>query len=90
MLPRMASFNATWLIEQNLVPLLDSFFPNSLDPTQRKLVVHIDIDTENASDHNARVAQNFFEHNPLKSLPHPPYPPDISPSDFYLLSSICS
>jgi transposase len=49
------------------------------DPTHRKLVVHIDID--NASAHKARVTQNFFEHNPLKRLPHPPCSPDISPSD---------
>jgi hypothetical protein len=51
MLPPGASFNATWFIEQNLVPLLDAFFPNGPDPTERKLVVHID----NASAHNARV-----------------------------------
>jgi histone-lysine N-methyltransferase SETMAR len=80
MLPPRASFNATWFIEQNLVPLLDAFFRNGPDPTQRKFVVHIDI--ENASAPNARVTQNFFEHNPLKRLPHPPYSPDISPSDF--------
>jgi hypothetical protein len=44
------------------------------------LVVHID----NASAHNAKVTQHFFERNPLKRLPQPPYSPDISPSDFYL------
>jgi hypothetical protein len=49
---------------------------------QRRLVVHSDIDIDNASAHNARVAQNFFKHNPLKRLPHPPYSPDISPWDF--------
>jgi histone-lysine N-methyltransferase SETMAR len=27
------------------------------------------------------MAQNFFEHSPLKRLVHPPYSPDISPSD---------
>jgi transposase len=42
------------------------------------LAVHID----NASAHNARVAKNFFEHNPLERFPGPPYSPDISPSDF--------
>jgi hypothetical protein len=30
------------------------------------------------------VAQHFFEHNPLERLPHQPYSPGISPSDFYL------
>jgi hypothetical protein len=75
MLPPGALFNTTWFIEQNLVSLLDAFFPNVPDPMQRKLVVHID----SASAHNARVTQNFFEHNPLKRLPYPPYSPDISP-----------
>jgi hypothetical protein len=27
-LPPGVSFNATWFTEQNLVPLLDAFFPN--------------------------------------------------------------
>jgi hypothetical protein len=59
-----------------------------LDPTQSKLVVHvdIDIDIDNASAYNARVAENFFEQNPPKRLPHPPDSPDISPSDFDVLS----
>jgi hypothetical protein len=49
-------------------------------------VVHIDVDIDNASAHTARVTQNFFRDNRLKRLRHPPYSPDISPSDFYLLS----
>jgi transposase len=48
------------------------------------LVVHID----NASARNVRVTQNFFEHNPLKRLPQPPYSPDISPSDFSLFEKV--
>jgi transposase len=56
---------------------------HGLDPTQRKFVVHVDIDIDNGSTHNARVRQNIFEHNPLKTLRHPPYSPDISPSDLY-------
>jgi hypothetical protein len=31
---------------------------------------------------------NFFGQNPLKRLLHPPYPLDISPSDFYLFGKI--
>jgi hypothetical protein len=48
------------------------------------LVVHID----SASAQDARVIQNFFEHNSLKRLPQPPYSPDISPSDFYLFEKV--
>jgi histone-lysine N-methyltransferase SETMAR len=67
-----------------LVPLLDAFLPNGPDPTQRKLIIHID----NALAHSARVAQNFFEYKRLKRLPHAPYSPEISPSDFYLLGKV--
>jgi transposase len=84
MLPPGASFNATWFIEQNLVPLTDAFFPNDPDPMQRKSVVHID----NASADNARVTQNFFEHNPLKRHRDPTYSPDISPLDFSLFGKM--
>jgi hypothetical protein len=43
-------------------------------------MVHVD----NAPAHNSRMTRNFFEHNPLKRPPHPPYSPDIFPSGFYL------
>jgi histone-lysine N-methyltransferase SETMAR len=84
MLPPRASFTAPWLIDGNLVPLLDKFFPTGWSPGQRKLVVHID----NAAVHNSKMTQNFFDRNPLKRLPHPPYSPDISPSDFYLFGKV--
>jgi hypothetical protein len=40
----------------------------------KKLMVHLG----NAPAHNSRMTRNFFEHNPLKRLPYPPYSPDIS------------
>jgi hypothetical protein len=36
------------------------------------------------------MAQDFFEHIPPKRLVHPPYSPDISPSDFNLFGTIKS
>jgi hypothetical protein len=41
-LPRGASFNTTWLIDGNPVPLRDQFFPGGTKPRQKKLMVHID------------------------------------------------
>jgi hypothetical protein len=40
--------------------------------------------------YNSKVTQEFCEPNPLKRLPHPPYSPDISPSDFYLFGKVKS
>jgi histone-lysine N-methyltransferase SETMAR len=79
MLPTGAPFNAAWFIDQNLVPLVARFFPRGRTPGERKLVLHID----KAPAHNAKITQNFYEHNQLKRLVHPPYSPDLSPSDFY-------
>jgi hypothetical protein len=36
------------------------------------------------------MTQNFFGHNPLKRLQHPPYFHDISPSDFYPFEKVKS
>jgi hypothetical protein len=84
MLPLGASFNASWFIDQNLVPLLDRFFPGGRDPRQKILAVTID----NASAQDARLTQNFFQYNSLKRLPQPPYSPDISPSDLYRFGKV--
>jgi histone-lysine N-methyltransferase SETMAR len=38
----------------------------------------------NASPHTGQMTRNFFTHNGLPKLIHPPYSPDIAPSTFYL------
>jgi histone-lysine N-methyltransferase SETMAR len=79
MLPPGESFNASWFIDQNLIRLIQSFFPPSWSPRQKMMVA-----VDNAPAHSSRMTGKFSEHNPEKRLPHPPYSPDISPSDFYL------
>jgi histone-lysine N-methyltransferase SETMAR len=76
-------FHVITFFDQNLVPLIDKFFPLGWNPVQRKLAVHID----NAPVHNSKMTQDIFENGPLKRIPHPPYSPDISPSDFYFSES---
>jgi hypothetical protein len=66
--------------------LLETFFPAGWSAGRRKLVLYLD----NAPAHKSRMIQNFFGHNPLKTLPHLPYFTDISPSDFYLFGTIKS
>jgi histone-lysine N-methyltransferase SETMAR len=29
------------------------------------------------------MAENFMEQNGMESMPHPPYSPDLAPSDFF-------
>jgi histone-lysine N-methyltransferase SETMAR len=82
-LPPGDSFNASWFIDQNLVPLVQGFF-HLAGVQDKKLMVHVD----NVPAHNPRMMRTIFEHDQLKRLPHPPYSPDISPSDFYLFGKV--
>jgi hypothetical protein len=77
MLPPRASFNASWFIDGNLVSLVEKFFSAGWSAGKRKLGVYIN----NAPTHNSGMTQNFFEHNPLKRFPCPPYSLDIPPFD---------
>ncbi len=52
--------------------------PDSSDTQQRRFVIHHD----NASSHTSCITLAFFQHIPL--LAHPPYSPDLAPSDFFL------
>jgi transposase len=37
----------------------------------------------NAGRDVARSITEYMDHNSLKRAPHPPYSPDLAPSDFY-------
>lgn len=43
---------------------------------------------DNASPHRAAVNKNLVESYNWEPLPHPPYSPDLAPSDYYLFSSM--
>jgi histone-lysine N-methyltransferase SETMAR len=48
------------------------------------LIVH----TDNAFQHTAAASQEFMEKNGLERVIHPPYSPDLVPSDFHLFSHL--
>jgi histone-lysine N-methyltransferase SETMAR len=50
----------------------------------RKLIVHAD----NARPHKATVSQQFMARNKIVITSHPPYSPDLAPSDFYLFGHV--
>lgn len=45
---------------------------------------------DNARPHTSRVTTEKFRDLKLPCIPHPPYSPDLSPSDYYLFSSMKS
>jgi hypothetical protein len=49
-----------------------------------KLCVHFD----NARPHTTKMSRDYIGLNRMKQAPHPPYSPDLSPSDFFLLGYV--
>lgn len=48
---------------------------------RRKVLFH----QENARDHTSVQSMAEIHQSGFESLPHPPYSPDLAPSDFYML-----
>jgi hypothetical protein len=65
----------------NILAALTQFQPGD---DRRKLVVQAD----NARTHAAQNWGTFCEENGLRFAPHPPYPPDVAPSDFFLFGYV--
>ena len=43
---------------------------------------------DNARPHSANLTKNTIQEFGLEVIPHPPYSPDLEPSDFHLLRSL--
>jgi histone-lysine N-methyltransferase SETMAR len=76
-------FNAGYYIAKILEPL-SQWCSKEAAGNQRKLLVHAD----NARPHTAKLSAPYFNENRVKSEPHPPYSPDLAPSDFYLFGDV--
>jgi hypothetical protein len=79
LLPKGMKFNSTYYIHGILPPLLD-WYKARCGVAQQNLVIQAD----NARPHTAKVVSDFCEENQITVAPHPPYSPDLAPSDFYL------
>jgi hypothetical protein len=74
------TFNAEYC-RDNILAVLTQPQP---DDDGRKLVVHAD----NARAHSAQKCRTFCEANGLRLAHHPPYSPDLAPSDFFLFGDV--
>jgi histone-lysine N-methyltransferase SETMAR len=79
-LPKGMSFKAEYYLDHILTELL----PLRLQADGRRLVLHAD----NARAHTARKCQAFCTENRLRPAVHPPYSPDLAPSDFFLFGHL--
>jgi histone-lysine N-methyltransferase SETMAR len=52
--------------------------------TSENLLVHAD----DARPRAAMLSTQYFNENQMKSVPHPPYSPDLAPSNFYRFEAV--
>jgi histone-lysine N-methyltransferase SETMAR len=76
-------FNAGYYIAEILEPL-SQWRSIEAAGNERKLLVHAD----NARPHTAKLSTQYFNENRMKSAPHPPYSPDLPPSEFYIIGHV--
>jgi histone-lysine N-methyltransferase SETMAR len=67
-----------------MVPLVQDIFPHGRNRRALRLHLHLD----NCLVHFSKVAERFLEVNDILRIPHPPYSPDLAPSDFWLFGRI--
>jgi histone-lysine N-methyltransferase SETMAR len=82
-LPKGCKFNSSHYITEILSPLSEWRSADAHGRT-RKLIVHAD----NARPHVFRQTIDYLERNGMKRALHPPYSPDLAPSDFSLFGYV--
>jgi hypothetical protein len=80
--PKGTTINAKFFTEQCLHPLVMKLGLKADRP--EKFILHMD----NARPHTAHMTADFLASSPFILLPHPPYSPDIAPSDFHLFGNM--
>jgi hypothetical protein len=76
--------NSDYFITNILETLEYKIFPNERKPHANRLTIHLD----NRWIHTSGASEVFIAEHNIIWLKHPPYPPDLAPSDFYLFPTI--
>lgn len=76
--------NSEYFVQNILKELIKSDSFIKAKNQKQKFVLHMD----NAPVHRSKCTQSFLKENGITVAPHPPYSPDLAPSDFYLLGWI--
>ena len=77
---RGMSMNSEAFIDKILIPITESHEFAVAKKQKKTITLHMD----NSRVHRSTMVNNFMMDNKLKNAPHPPYSPDLAPSDFYL------
>jgi hypothetical protein len=82
-IPKGRKFNAQYYTNDILVAMSD--WRRQTGRTRpNKLWVYSD----NARPHTAKMSRDYISLNRMKQAPHPPYLPDLAPSDFFLFGYV--
>jgi hypothetical protein len=81
-LEKGCKFNAGYYVTKISEPL-SQWRPTEAVGNELKFLVHAD-----KAPHTAKLSTQYFNKNRMKSAPHPPYSPDLAPSDFYLFGYV--
>jgi histone-lysine N-methyltransferase SETMAR len=74
------SFNSEYFVSHVLAPILAKVFPRGRISHTLPLQLHLD----NCRVHFSKATKPFITENHIGQVPHPPYSPDLPPSDFWL------
>jgi histone-lysine N-methyltransferase SETMAR len=77
-------FNSQYFVEHIMMPLVQEIFPHGRNRPTLRLHLHLD----NCRAHFSTVAELFCEANDILRISHPPYSPDLAPSDFWSFERI--
>ena len=83
-LPEGETLDSTYFVNNILIPLetqKDLIWPNR---QRHKIWLHLD----NCRVHNSKYTQGEIRNYGFKRAPHPPYSPDLAPSDFFLFGYV--
>jgi hypothetical protein len=77
-------FNTTWFLNEIISELVASLKRRGEVSDRGWYRLHLD----NARSHNSRDSVDYIDQQKFVRLPHPPYSPDLAPSDFYLFGNM--
>ena len=83
-LPEEEHFNSSYFVEHILIPLdkqKDKIWPLR---HSHKIWLHLD----NCRVHNSKYTEKEMQLSVFERAPHPPYSPDLAPSDFFLFGYV--
>ena len=83
-LPEGQSFDGQYFIEEILQEITQDQYAQDAKRNKKLFYLHFD----NAPSHRKTGVSEFCKKNKLFILPHPPYSPDLAPSDFFLFGYI--